>query len=74
VPDLSIDTIAEAAQQPASGSVDGRSAEAHPIPDQLAALRAKATADAQAGENASGGRRSAWNSTNTGVARNNGAV
>lgn len=74
MPDLTPESIAEAATQPAEGSVDGRSAKAVPIPDQLAALRAKATADATSGENESGGPRSAWNRCNTGRAKSNGPV
>jgi len=37
MPDLDADVIAQAAQQPASASQDGRSATAHSIPDQIAA-------------------------------------
>lgn len=60
---VSADSIAEAANAPASGSVDGQSVSVHPIPDQIAA---KQLADAEAaagGSNAQGGPRSAWNMT-----------
>ncbi|MFO0806666.1 MAG: hypothetical protein U0791_26470 [Gemmataceae bacterium] len=42
MPDLDADTIAEAAQGPASTSQDGRSAAAVPIPDQIEAAKFKA--------------------------------
>lgn len=57
------ESIAEAAAQPASASSDGRSATAHPIPDQLAALDRAAAEEAAEGTNAAGGPKSAWNMT-----------
>jgi hypothetical protein len=64
VPDpVDADSIAEAANSPASASEDGRSASAHSISDQLAALAAKQAADAVGESNAQGGPRSAWNMT-----------
>ncbi|VTR92808.1 unnamed protein product [Gemmata massiliana] len=57
------DTIAEAANAPASASADGRSAASHSISDMLAALAAKGAADAAEGTNPLGGSKSAWNMT-----------
>lgn len=54
MPDLTPDTIAEAATQPASAMKDGQSAAAVPIPDQIAADKYRA----QAAQAATG--RSAW--------------
>lgn len=47
--DLTADAIAVAAQQPAKGKVDGVEAEAHPIPDQIAAHRYQQSQAALAG-------------------------
>jgi hypothetical protein len=58
MPDLTPDTIATAAAGPASAAQDGRSATAHPIPDQLTAAAAAGTANAVAGTNRNGGPRS----------------
>lgn len=38
-PQLTPEVIAQAAQMPAEGAVDGRSAKAVPIPDQIAAAK-----------------------------------
>jgi hypothetical protein len=54
------DSIAEAAANPASASVDGQSASAHSIPDQIKAAEYKAQQDALAGANENGGKRSGW--------------
>lgn len=67
---VSADTIAEAANAPASASVDGRSAQAHPIPDQLKALQNTAVADALAGTNQNGGPVSGWSKTRIARAKN----
>jgi hypothetical protein len=67
--ELTVDSIAQAATDPASGSVDGRAAEAHPLPDQLEVLRAKAAQDALAGTNSNGGAKSGWGATRPAVAR-----
>ncbi|MFO0806045.1 MAG: hypothetical protein U0791_23315 [Gemmataceae bacterium] len=42
MPDLDADTIADAAQQPANASQDGRSVTAVPIPDQIDAAKFQA--------------------------------
>lgn len=55
------ESIAEAAAQPASASSDGRSAAAHPIPDQIAAADYAAAQEASEGTSAAGGPRSGWN-------------
>lgn len=67
--ELTADTIAQAATEPASASVDGQSAAAVPIPDQIAAARYKAAQDALSGTNASGGKKSGWGATRPAVAR-----
>jgi hypothetical protein len=66
--ELTADSIAEAAQQPASATVDGKTAAAHPLPDQLEVLKFKAAEAATTGTNAGGGRKSAWRSAVTGRA------
>ena len=48
--DLNADSIAVAAQQPQKASVDGVSADAHSIPDQIAADRYRRTKAALAGK------------------------
>jgi len=58
--DLSIESIAIAATEPSSASVDGQSASAVSIADQLAALNAKKAAAAIAGANSNGGRKTGW--------------
>ncbi|HEY1191922.1 MAG TPA: hypothetical protein VGE74_30105 [Gemmata sp.] len=61
---VSADSIAEAANSPASASApDGRSASAHSIPDQIAALQQQQAEAEAGGTNAQGGPRSAWNMT-----------
>lgn len=60
MPDLD-DVAANAVTKPASAAQDGRSATAHPIPDQLAAVAAANAAAATTGTNANGGARSPWN-------------
>lgn len=67
---VSADSIAEAANGPASASVDGQTAAAHPIPDQLKALDKKAVEDALAGTNQNGGPVSGWSKMRTARARN----
>lgn len=74
MPDLTPESIAEAATQPASASVDGQSAAAVPIPDQIAAAKYKAAADALNALNDNGGPRSGWSRLRTARARSNGAV
>lgn len=54
------DSIAEAAASPAEASVDGQSARAHPIKDQIAAAEYKAQQDALADANDDGGKKSGW--------------
>ena len=68
------DKIAEAANAPASATVDGRTAAAHPIPDQIAADQYRAANEAAAETNARGGARSAWNMTRPAKAIPPGAV
>lgn len=46
--DLTADAIAVAAQQPLKGEIDGQSATAHSIPDQIAAARYRAAQSALA--------------------------
>lgn len=58
---LTPDEIATAAAGPANAAQDGRSAAAHPIPDQITAASAQATAGAVSGTNPNGGARSPWN-------------
>lgn len=60
MPDLD-DIATNATSKPASGSQDGRSASAHPIPDQIQAVGAQATSAAVSGTNRNGGPRSPWN-------------
>ena len=67
------DTIAEAANSPASASVDGQSASAHSISDQIKAQQNKAAADALEGTNANGGPVSGWSKLRTARHRNCGA-
>lgn len=74
MPDLTPDTIAEAAAQPASASSDGRSAAAHPIPDQIAADKYARASDALTGTNENGGPRSGWGRLRTAKARSGGPV
>jgi hypothetical protein len=62
------DTIAQAANEVASASVDGQSAAAVPIPDKIKAAQFKAAADAASGTNSKGGRKSPWRSVVTGKA------
>jgi hypothetical protein len=57
--DLTADAIAVAAQQPQSATVDGQTAAAHSIPDQIAADRYRRTQTALAGN------RSAWGMVRT---------
>jgi hypothetical protein len=74
VADLTADTIAEAATQPASVSIDGQSAQAVPIADQIAALQFQKSQEALAGKNASGGAKSGWNKLRTAKSVPPGAV
>lgn len=53
-------SIAEAAAAPAKAAVDGQSAEAVPIPDQIKADVYAKSATAAAGANANGGAISGW--------------
>lgn len=57
---VSADSIAEAANSPASASVDGQSASAVSISEQIKALQLGATTDALAGTNDNGGPKSGW--------------
>ena len=59
------ESIAEAASQPASATVDGQTAAAHPIPDQIAADQYAKAQAAAAGTNNRGGPPSAWGMTRT---------
>lgn len=74
MPDLTPEAIAAAAQEPASATVDGRSAAAVPIPDQIEAARFAAASDALAGTNDNGGPRSGWAFLRPARARPGGAV
>ncbi len=67
------DTIAEAAAGPSSASVDGQSASAHSITDQIKAQQNKAAADALEGANQNGGPVSGWTKLRTARHRNCGA-
>ncbi len=71
---VTADTIAEAANSPASAAVDGQSASAHSISEQLKALQNNSAADALAGTNDSGGPVSGWSKLRTARAKNAGAV
>lgn len=57
---VTADSIAEAAANPQSASVDGQQASAHPIPDQIEAAKFAASNTALDGTNDNGGPRSAW--------------
>lgn len=72
--DLTADSIAEAATQPASASVDGQSAAAVSISDQIAALKFKESVAAAAGTNDNGGPKSGWGMLRPARAKNQGAV
>lgn len=74
MPDLTPESIAEAATQPASASADGRSAAAVPIPDQIAADKYAKAQTGLEGTNDNGGPRSGWGRLRTARASNNGAV
>jgi len=74
VPDLTPESIAEAATNPASASVDGRSAAAVSIPDQIKADQYAKAAGMADETNANGGPRSGWSKLRTARANNNGAV
>ncbi len=74
MPDLTIDTISDAAQNPASASVDGQSAAIVPISDQIKALDKAAGAAAMSGTNDNGGSKSGWNRLRTARAVPPGAV
>lgn len=63
------DTIAEAAASPAEAAVDGQSAKAVPIADQIAAANFKAQTDANTGTNSAGGKKSGWRGLRFGVAQ-----
>jgi hypothetical protein len=65
------DSIAEAAAQPASATVEGRTAAAHPIPDQIAAAKFKLAQEALAAPPGGGAPKSGWGSrpTRRGTAR-----
>lgn len=63
--DLTADAIKVAAQEPASASVDGQSAAAVSIGDQIKALQFAQEQAAAAAANGSGGARSAWSCTRT---------
>lgn len=57
---VTADSIAEAAANPQSASVDGQQAAAHPIPDQIEAAKFQASNEALDGTNDNGGPRSGW--------------
>jgi hypothetical protein len=63
--ELTPETIAEAATQPASASVDGRSAAAVSIGDQIKAHQYAAAQTALEGTNESGGPVSGWGKLRT---------
>jgi hypothetical protein len=67
---VTADSIAEAAASPQSASVDGRSATAVPIDQQLKALDRLEAAEALEGTNASGGPVSGWSKMRTAKYRN----
>ena len=54
------DKIAEAAAAPASATADGQSADAHPIPDKIAADQYQKACAAAAAAEAAGRRGSGW--------------
>ncbi len=64
------DSIAEAAASPASASINGESASAHSISEQIKAAEYKAQQDALAsGTNAAGGKKSGWRGLRPAVAQ-----
>lgn len=67
--ELTADSIAQAATEPASTTIGDQSAAAVPIPDQIAAAKFKAAQDALAGTDASGAPKSGWGATRPAVAR-----
>jgi hypothetical protein len=71
LPDESLtpETIATAALDPASATVDGQSATAHSIPDMIAAAKFEAASNALSGDNANGGAKSGWGNRVTRKAR-----
>lgn len=71
---VTTDSIAEAANSPASASVDGTSAAAVPIGDQIKAHQYAATNDALSGTSDNGGPKSGWNRLRPARAKNGGAV
>ena len=74
MPDLTPESIAEAATQPASASVDGQTAAAVSISDQIKALQFAKGATALEGTNENGGPKSGWNKLRTAKAVPPGAV
>jgi hypothetical protein len=64
------DSIAEAAASPASASVDGQSASAVSISEQIKAQQNKEVADALTGTNQNGGPVSGWSKMRMARARN----
>lgn len=74
MPDLTPESIAEAATKPASASQDGRSAAAVSIPDQITAAKFAAAESALEGTNDNGGPVSGWSKLRTARASSNGAV
>lgn len=71
---VTTDSIAEAANSPASASVDGMSAQAVSIGDQIKAHQYAAANEALAGTNANGGPKSGWSKLRPARAKNGGAV
>jgi hypothetical protein len=72
--ELTPEAIAEAATQPASASVDGQSAAAVSIGDQIRALQFQKTQTGLDGTNTSGGPKSPWKKLRLARAKNQGAV
>lgn len=66
--------IAANAAQPQSATVDGRTAEQVPIPDQIAAAEYAKQAAAGSGTNAAGGPKSGWRGVRMGRAIPPGSV
>ena len=71
MPDLS-DQIEQAASEPQSATVDGRSATAQPIPDLIAADIHLTSKEALDGTNANGGAVSGWRGLRPAIGRSKG--
>lgn len=69
MPELTADDIATAATKPQSASVDGQSASAHPLNQQIEASQYQAAETALDGDNDNGGGKSGWGNRITRKAR-----